>query len=147
MTLDCLLSLQQLQPRVISVHSYYLTSLVNLAFYSLFARFLFSKSIPQSLSFIRPFPISGKLLCVGTFPLGGRSSLLRLTWNLHGLLFRIQRFVLTNAKALLKFSSLRTHILFSYLANVFRFIPIRLLLTTYLLCCMRDDSSAVLYEP
>ena len=66
MTLDCSLSLQQIQSRVISVRSYYLTSLVNLAFYSLIARFRFE--IHSTITYIHlAFPLSGKLLRVGVF--------------------------------------------------------------------------------
>ena len=60
MTLDCT-SFRLQQPRVISVHSYYLTSLVNLSFCRLDVTFIFSKYLPITTT--TSFPKRESLVC------------------------------------------------------------------------------------
>ena len=69
MTLDCT-SFRLQQPRVISVHSYYLTSLVNLSFCGLDVTFNFFRNTFQSQPLLHSLSVNH--LYVGTFPLSGK---------------------------------------------------------------------------
>ena len=73
MTLDRT-SFRLQQPRVISVHSYYLTSLVNLSFCGLDVTFIYFRNTFRTTTIYTSLSVNH--LCVGTFPLFGKVHLL-----------------------------------------------------------------------
>ena len=112
MTLDCFIFRCSLQSRVISVLSYYLTSLVNLSFCRFFASFVLSKFILYDISHF--CPISGMLLCVRIFPLVERK-LLWLFFILRALGLPVHWYHLLCLYSSMEFSFLQSAIVYKEL--------------------------------
>ena len=96
MTLDRT-SFRLQQPRVISVHSYYLTSLVNLAFCRLDVTFNWFRNTFQNTTILHSLSVNH--LCAGIFPLNGKVHLygaLRINWWHFEAVSDFFRFVITN---------------------------------------------------